>query len=95
MMKIRFKALLAVTTLAAGVATAAAAYTELDPHIAYQYTLYADEAKTQYIGEAYDQGCVVSGQNVYARRVQLHTPYFDATPMYICTGGGPTLPENW
>ncbi|GAA0771197.1 hypothetical protein GCM10010203_47800 [Actinomadura yumaensis] len=94
-MRTPLKVLLAVTTLAAAVATGAAAYTELDPQIAYQYTLYADEAKTQYIGEAYDQGCVVSGQNVYARRVQLHTPYFDATPMYICTGGGPTLPSDW
>lgn len=94
-MRTSLKVLLAVTTLATAVATGAAAYTELDPQIAYQYTLYADEAKTQYIGEAYDQGCVVSGQNVYARRVQLHTPYFDATPMYICTGGGPTLPSDW
>lgn len=94
-MKIRLKALLAVAALASGVATGAAAYTELDPSIAYHYTLYADEAKTEYIGEAYDGGCVVSGHNVYAQRVQLFTPYYDATPMYICTGGGPTLPENW
>jgi hypothetical protein len=94
-MRTSFKLLLAVTTLATAVATGAAAYTELDPQTAYQYALYADEAKTQYIGEAYDQGCVVSGQNVYARRVQLHTPYFDATPIYICTGGGPTLPSDW
>jgi len=93
-MKIRLKALLAGTAFAASLATGAAAYTELDPQIAYAYTLYADEAKTQYIGMAYDTGCVVSGHNVYAQRVQLHTPYFDATPMYICTGGGPTLPEG-
>ena len=94
-MKIRFKALLAATALAAGVATGAAAYTELDPQTAYYYVLYSDEAKTQYIGDAADTGCVVSGNYVFAQRVQLHTPYYDAYPMYLCGGMGPYLPGDW
>jgi len=94
-MRRHLRTILAMTGLAAAaVATTAIAQTYLDPSVAYHYTLYADAAKTQYIGDAYDQGCVVSGHTVYARRVQLHTPYFDAEPMYLCTGGGPTLPEG-
>ena len=87
------KGVLAAAALAtAATATAVVAQTYLDPQVAYKYTLYADAAKTEYIGDAYDGGCVVSGSYVFAERVQLHTPYFDAEPMYVCTGGGPTLP---
>lgn len=87
--------LAAAGLLTAGMASAALAKTYLDPQIAYSYVLYEDAAKTIVIGYDSDRGCVVSGQNVYAQRVQLHTPYFDATPMYLCTGGGPYLPPEW
>lgn len=81
--------------LAAGMAGAALAQSYLDPHIAYSYVLYEDAEKTIITGYDSDRGCVVSGQNVYAQRVQLHTPYYDATPMYLCTGMGPYLPPEW
>ncbi|MCZ4109328.1 hypothetical protein [Brevundimonas diminuta] len=81
--------------LTAGIAGAAAAQAYLDPQIAYSYVLYEDAAKTTVIGYDSDRGCVVSGNYVYAQRVQLHTPYYDATPMYVCTGGGPYLPPDW
>jgi len=80
---------------AAGLMTAgaAAAQAYLDPQVAYSYVLYEDAAKTVVIGYAADTGCVVTGRQVYAQRVQLHTPYYDATPMYVCSGMGPWLPE--
>ena len=80
---------------AAAVATTAMAQSYLDPQVAYSYVYYADAAKTEYLGETADTGCVVSGRNVYAQRVQVPTPYFDATPMYVCTGIGPWLPGDW
>jgi hypothetical protein len=80
---------------AATVATAAVAQTYLDPQIAYSYVYYADEAKTEVLGYTFDTGCVVSGRNVYAQRVNIPTPYFDATPMYVCSGMGPYLPPDW
>ncbi|MNH49258.1 hypothetical protein D3C85_828340 [compost metagenome] len=90
------KAGLAVAAfLTAGIAGVAVAQTYLDPQVAYSYVLYEDAAKTIVIGYDSDRGCVVSGQNVYAQRVQLHTPYYDATPMYICSGMGPYLPPDW
>lgn len=95
-MTTRLKAgLAAAGLLTAGIAGAALAQTYLDPQIAYSYVLYEDAAKTIVIGYDSDRGCVVSGSNVYAQRVQLHTPYYDATPMYMCTGGGPYLPPDW
>jgi hypothetical protein len=81
--------------LTASIAGVAMAQTYLDPQIAYSYVLYEDAAKTIVIGYDSDRGCVVSGHNVYAQRVQLHTPYYDATPMYICSGMGPYLPPDW
>lgn len=87
--------LAAAGLLSTGIAGAALAQTYLDPQVAYSYVLYEDEAKTIIIGYDSDRGCVGSGNYVYAQRVQLHTPYFDATPMYLCTGGGPYLPPDW
>lgn len=80
--------------LLAGIAGAALAQTDLDPQIAYSYVLYEDAAKTVIIGYDTDTGCVASGSSAYAQRVQLNTPYYDATPMYTCTGGGAWLPTE-
>lgn len=81
--------------LTASMAGAALAQTYLDPKIAYSYDYYADAEKTQYLGTTVDTGCVVSGHEVYAQRVNIPSPYYDATPMYMCSGVGPWLPPDW
>lgn len=92
-MKIRVKTMLAATVLAvAAGATSSVAQADLT---VYHYVYYADAAKTQYLGEISDYGCGQSGRYVYVRRAQVPSPYYDATPIYVCTGGGPTLPEDW
>jgi hypothetical protein len=93
MMTVRVKAVLAAAAIAAALgAPAALAQSDLT---AYHYVYYADEAKTQYLGEVSDRGCGGWGNNVYVLRAYLPTPYYDTTPIYVCSGGGPTLPENW
>ncbi len=68
-------------------------YSGYDPEqIAYRYDYSADAEKTQYQGTVYDQGCVQSGNYVFVQRAWVPSAYYDATPIYVCTGGGPTLP---
>jgi hypothetical protein len=92
-MKIRVKAMLvgAAFVAAAGVTTASA---QVDL-TAYHYVYYADAAKTEYLGEVSDRGCRGSGNNVYVIRANVPSPYYDATPIYVCGGNGPQLPDNW
>ncbi len=91
-MTIRIKTILAaaaaVAVLGAPVAMAQADLT------AYSYVYYADAAKTQVLGEVYDRGCGGRGNNVYVLRANIPSPYYDATPIYICTAGGPMPLED-
>lgn len=92
-MKIRVKTMLVGAALiaAAGVTTALA---QVDL-TAYHYVYYADAAKTEYLGEVSDRGCGRSGSYSYVLRANVPSPYYDATPIFVCGGNGPTLPENW
>lgn len=66
-----------------------------DPEaVAYSYSYYADEAKTEYLGEAYDT-CGGSQYNHWVLHPYIPTAYYDQTPMYVCTGMGPYLPPDW
>lgn len=92
-MTIRIKTVLALATaLAALGAPAAMAEDDLT---AYSYVYYADAAKTQYLGEVSDQGCGRVGDFVYVVRANVPSPHYDATPIYVCSRGGPTLPGDW
>lgn len=62
--------------------------------IAYVYTFYSDAEKTQVTGYAEDR-CVQSGNTVYASHPNISTPYYDETPIFVCSGMGPYLPSNW
>lgn len=92
-MKIRVKPMLfgAAPVAAAGVKTASA-QADLT---AYTYVYYADAAKTEYLGEVSDRGCGGWGSNVYVLRANVPSPYYDATPIYVCTGSGPMLPNDF
>ncbi|KRA71858.1 hypothetical protein ASD89_13005 [Caulobacter sp. Root656] len=93
-MTIRIKAVLAgaaAAFVALGALGAPVAMAE-DPLTAYTYTYYADAAKTQVLGQVSDQGCGRVGDFVYVVRANIPSPYYDAEPIYVCTGGGPTLP---
>lgn len=66
-----------------------------DPEaVAYHYTYYNDEAKTQYGGEAYDT-CGGSAGNHWVLHPYIPTPYYDQEPMYVCTSIGPYMPPDW
>ncbi len=70
-------------------------YSGYDPEqIAYRYDYYADAEKTQYQGTVYDQGCIQSGPYIYVNRAWVPSAYYDATPIYVCQGGGPYLPPG-
>lgn len=90
----RIKILLASLAFV-GAAGAPAAWAQSNDLTAYHYVYYADAAKTEYLGEVSDRGCGGWGNNVYVLRANVPSPYYDATPIYVCSGGGPTLPENW
>jgi hypothetical protein len=92
-MTIRIKAVLAGAA-AAFVALAAPVAMAEDPLTAYTYTYYADAAKTQVLGQVSDQGCGQVGGFVYVIRANIPSPYYDAEPIYVCTGGGPILPGD-
>lgn len=92
---------LAVAGLAASLATVAVGPAEAlvrqswDPGlVAYSYVYYADAAKTQELGTAADS-CGQSGSWVYVTSPYIPTPYFDQTPMYVCSEMGPYLPPDW
>lgn len=93
-MTIRVKAVLAAVAVIAALG-APAALAQSDDLTAYHYVYYADEAKTQYLGEVSDRGCGGWGSNVYVLRAYIPSPYYDATPIYVCSAGGPTLPGDW
>ncbi|PIB91141.1 hypothetical protein [Caulobacter sp. FWC2] len=92
-MTIRIRAVLAGA--AAFIALGAPVAMAEDPLTAYTYTYYADAEKTVYLGEVSDRGCGQSGSYIYVLRAQVPSPYYDATPIYVCTGGGPYLPPEW
>jgi len=92
-MTIRIKAVLAGVATAFVALGAPVAMAE-DPLTAYTYTYYADAAKTQVLGQVSDQGCGQVGDFVYVVRANVPSPYYDAEPIFVCTGGGPTLPEG-
>lgn len=88
-MAIRAKIVLAAAVAVAAVsAPAAIAQQDLT---AYHYVYYADEAKTQVLGEVSDRGCGGWGEHVYVLRAYIPSAYFDATPIYTCSGQGPIL----
>lgn len=92
-MKIRVNALLAGAALFAAVGvTTAFAQVDLT---AYHYVYYADAEKTQYLGEVSDRGCGGFGDNVFVLRANVPSPYYDAIPIYVCSGQGPQLPGDW
>ncbi|MDP3802928.1 hypothetical protein [Brevundimonas sp.] len=62
--------------------------------VAYSYVYYADEAKTEELGTATDS-CGQSGSWVYVIHPYIPTPYYDQTPMYVCSEMGPYLPPDW
>ena len=62
--------------------------------VAYSYVYYADAAKTQELGTAEDT-CGQSGSYVYVINPYIPTPYYDQTPMYVCSEMGPYLPPDW
>lgn len=62
--------------------------------VAYSYVYYADAAKTQELGYATDR-CGQSGSWVYVIHPYIPTPYYDQTPMYVCSEMGPYLPPDW
>jgi hypothetical protein len=62
--------------------------------VAYSYVYYADAAKTQELGTAWDR-CGGGGSNVYVLKPYIPTAYYDETPMYVCSGMGPYLPPDW
>ena len=92
-MKICVKAMLvgAALVAVAGV-TSAVAQTDLT---AYHYVYYADAAKTEYLGEVSDHGCGTTGNFHYVVRANVPSPYYDATPIFVCGGNGPQLPDGW
>jgi hypothetical protein len=92
-MNIRVKpVLVGAALIAAASVTAASAQVDLT---AYHYVYYADAAKTEYLGEVSDRGCGGWGANVYVLRANVPSPYYDATPIYVCGGQGPELPQDW
>jgi microcystin degradation protein MlrC len=92
-MTIRIKTILAAAAAVAALgAPAAMAQADLT---AYSYVYYADAAKTQVLGEVSDRGCGGRGDNVHVLRAFIPTPYYDATPIYICTSNGPMDPGGW
>jgi hypothetical protein len=58
--------------------------------VAYSYDYYADAAKTEFLGSAYDT-CDTSG----VLRPNIPTPYYDQTPIFVCGPLGPYLPPDW
>ncbi|MBJ7511140.1 hypothetical protein [Brevundimonas sp.] len=62
--------------------------------IAYSYVYYADAAKTEVLGYAWDT-CGEGGGNVYVLKPYIPTPYYDETPAFVCSGMGPYLPPDW
>jgi hypothetical protein len=62
--------------------------------VAYSYVYYADAAKTQELGTAWDT-CSQTFSNIYVLKPYLPTPYYDETPMYVCAEMGPYLPPDW
>lgn len=89
-------ALAATAAVGAAVGPAGAAARQLyDPQsIAYRYTYYADAAKTEPLGEAYDT-CGGYEWNYWVLHPYIPTTYYDQTPMYVCTASGPYLPPEW
>ena len=92
----RIKSAAAGTALLMAAGATAVWAQSYDPELtAYHYVYYSDAAKTQYQGEISDQGCAVSGNYVYVVRANVPSPYYDAYPMYVCSGMGPWLPPDW
>lgn len=87
-------AAIATTTVAFGPAEALV-QSSWDPSlVAYSYVYYADAAKTQQLGTAWDT-CRQSGSTVYVIKPYIPTAYYDETPMFVCSGMGPYLPPDW
>lgn len=98
MIRVRNLALAIAATAAATVTfgpAEALVQSSWDPSlVAYSYVYYADEAKTEVLGYAWDT-CGGSGNNVYVLKPYIPTPYYDETPSYVCSGMGPYLPPDW
>lgn len=62
--------------------------------VAYSYDYYADPEKTEYLGTVQD-ACISVGENVIVSNPNIPTPYYNQTPMYVCSGMGPYLPGDW
>ena len=87
-------AAIATTTVAFGPAEALV-QSSWDPSlVAYSYVYYADAAKTQQLGTAWDT-CRQSGSTIYVIKPNIPTAYYDETPMFVCSGMGPYLPPDW
>lgn len=63
--------------------------------IAFQREVYSDAELTNLIGSGYDSCVGGHGDMVWITTPQLPTGYEVATPMYVCTPGGPYLPMDW
>lgn len=82
---IRIRSVAAMSSIAI-LATAGMSVAQTDL-TGYHYTYYADAAKTQYEGEVSDYGCGESAGMVYVVRAYVPTPYYDAEPIFTCSGG--------
>lgn len=88
----KIRSVAAISSLAL-VATATMSLAQsTDDLTGYHYTYYADAEKTQYQGEVQDSGCGGSGDHVYVVRANVPSAYYDATPIFTCSGGQMELP---
>lgn len=78
--------------LASAVAGASVVQAQEERLIVYGYTVYNDEAKTDY--KEYVAGrCGGYGSRTYVIEPFVSTPYYDKEALYYCGSGGPQLLE--
>lgn len=83
-----------LTTVAIGPAEALVRQSYDPLAVAYSYNYYADAEMTEYLGTVGDR-CGGSQYNHWVLHPYIPTAYYDQTPMFVCTGGGPYLPPDW
>lgn len=85
----RIKRIAAISVIALAATASMSVAQSWDPqYTGYHYTYYHDAEKTQYQGDTDDIGCGSVGSYTYVVRVNVPSPYYDATPSFYCGGGG-------
>jgi len=87
--------LIAVASVVVGPAEAFVRQSWDPAMVAYGYTYYADAAKTEQLGYVEDWCRVsISGQPS-VMHPNIPTPYYDATPIFVCSSMGEYIPGDW